>query len=125
MKPLQFPRVVRIRGYEYVIDYVNKPREVDRDLAIVDLVGQCAPGNPGCIRVLTTQQSIGILDTVIHEILHAIFNRNTVLPAAIRPEIGAEAFIGALGIELANLLVDNGWIKLPETVKPTDVRINA
>jgi hypothetical protein len=67
---------------------------------------------------------MGILDSVIHEILHVIFNKNPVLTAALRPEIGDEAFIGALGVELANLLVDNGWVQLPETVKPTETRIN-
>ena len=121
---LQYPRAVRVRGYPYVIDYVNKPREVDCDLAISDLLGQCCPGNPGRIRILMTQCSIGILDSTIHEILHVIFNKNAVLMAAIRPEIGNEAFISALGVELANLLVDNEWVQLPETVKPTDTRIN-
>lgn len=121
MKTLQFPRTIRVRGYNYVVDYVNKAREVDRDLAATDLLAQCCPGY---MRVLTTQQSIGILDSVIHETLHAIFARNAVLTAAIQPMIGEEAFISALANELAYLLVDNNWVKLPETVKPTATRIS-
>lgn len=120
---LQYPRAVRVRGYEYQIDYVDKCREVDHNLASTDLLGQCCPGNPGQMRILATQQGIGILDSVIHETLHAIFNRNAVLTAAIRPEIGDEAFISALANELAYLLVDN-WVTLPETMKPTETRIN-
>lgn len=123
MEPLQLPRAVQVRGYPYVIDYVDKGREVDRDLAANDLLGQCCPGNPGHLRVLTTQCSVGILDSVIHEILHVIFNKNTVLTAALRPEIGDEAFISALANELAFLLVDNGWVKMPEKVEPTVTRI--
>jgi len=124
MKTLHFPRAVRVRGFEYLIDYVNKSREVDHALADDDLLGQCCPGNPGHIRVLTMQESIGILTTVIHETLHVIFNKNAILTAAIRPEIGDEAFISALANELAYLLVDNNWVQLPETVKPTEIRIN-
>jgi len=124
MKLLQFPRTVRVHGYEYLIDYVNKNREVDHDLTDDNLLGQCCPGNPGQIRVLTTQCSIGILDSVIHEILHAVFHKNAVLTAALRPEIGDEAFIHTLANELACLLVDNGWVKLPQIVKPTETRIN-
>jgi hypothetical protein len=121
---MNYPRSVRVRGYPHLIDYVNKPREVDRDLAATDLLGQCCPGNPGHLRVLTTQCPVGILDSVIHEILHVIFHKNAILTAALRPEIGDEAFISALGVELANLLVDNGWVELPETVEPTETRIN-
>lgn len=124
MKPLQFPQTVRVRGYEYVIDYVDKGREVEQDFASDNLLGQYCPGNPGHLRILTTQQTLGILNSVIHEILHAIFYRNPVLAASIRPEIGDEAVVGTLAEELAYLLVDNGWIQLPKVVKPTVTRIN-
>lgn len=124
METLQLPRAVQVRGYPYVIDYVDKGREVDPDLATNNLLGHCCSGNPGHLRVLTTQCSMGILDSMIHEILHAIFNTNEVLTAALRPEIGDEAFISTLANELAFLLVDNGWVKMPEVVTPTITRIN-
>ena len=124
MKTLQLPRAVRVRGYPYVIDYVDTSREVDRDLADNNLLGQCCPGNPGHLRILTTQCGMGILDSVIHEILHIIFIKNPLLAAVLRPEIGDETTISALANELAFLLIDNGWIKMPEVVTSTAIRIN-
>jgi hypothetical protein len=119
----KLPTAVTIRGFEYSIEYVSQYQEVDTNLVLTDLVGQVSSGNPGCIHVLATQPPIGILDTLIHEILHVIFARNAVLTAAIRPEIGDEAFVTTLGNELAVLLTENKWINMPAHVTPTIRRI--
>ncbi len=123
-RTLTYPREVLIRGYRYTIDFVDTPREVDRELTSVDYIGQCYGGNPGRIRVLGVQQPIGTLDSVIHEILHVILARNSTLRASIRPEIGEEPFVDTLATELADLIIANGWLKLPTTVKATMKRIS-
>lgn len=121
---MKYPREVKVRGYRYTIDYVETEQEVDRALASSEYIGQVCAGNPGRVRIYAGQQPIGIFDSVIHEILHIITARNNVLRAAIRPEIGEEAFVDTLATELADLLVTNGWVTLPKSVKPTLKRVN-
>ena len=120
----QLPTNVRVGGFEYIIEYVGCSQEVDDDLTCTNLLGQVRhTGSPGYIRVLTTQQPIGILDTLIHEILHAIFASNELLRTAIRPKIGDEAVLAALGRALAVLLIENKWVQMPAHMQPTVRRI--
>jgi hypothetical protein len=119
----QLPTSVKINSFKYAIDYVATPHEVDDDLMQADLLGQaCHTG--GRIRVLANQQPTAILDTLIHELLHALFSTNRLFSAAIRPEIGDEAFISALGSALASLLIENKWVEMPARVTPTIRRIS-
>jgi hypothetical protein len=87
-----------------------------------DLLGQACHAR-GHIRVLANQQPAGVLDTLIHELLHAVFSGNHLLSAAIRPKIGDEAFISALAGALASLLIENKWVEMPAHVTPTVRRI--
>jgi hypothetical protein len=120
-----FPRKVVVRGYSQDIDYVATSREVEQDFANDDFVGQVCQSDPGAgkIRIKATREPIRVLDTLVHEILHCIFQRNPLLTASVRPEIGEEAFIDTLGCELAYLLVSNQWITLPDEVPVTTTRI--
>lgn len=110
---------------EYDIQYVATAHEVDDDLVITDLLGQVRhAGQKGCIRVLVSQQQpTTVLDTLIHEVLHALFSTNRLFEASIRPEIGVEAFVTALGSALASLLIENKWVNMPTHVTPTVRRI--
>jgi hypothetical protein len=56
-----------------------------------------------------------MLDTLIHEILHAVFNRNRMLKAALKSADLEEPFIDNLASELAILLSVNGWVKPGES----------
>ncbi len=122
---MNFPRKVIILGYEYKIDYVPTNREVDTHLDSDGLLGQVSYSNDKHhIRVNASQTAIGVLDTLIHEILHSLLQRNTLLRASIKSEVGEEAFVDTLACEVAYLLVSNGWIELPENVPVTEKRIN-
>lgn len=118
----QLPTSVKINSFKYVIDYVATQHEVSDDLMQADLLGQACHTN-GNIRVLTNQQPARILDTLIHELLHAIFSSNPLLSAAIRPKIGDESFVSALASALASLLIENKWVEMPTHVVPTAQRI--
>ena len=103
---MKYPTSVTICGYIYQIEYVETPLEVDDDFAPGHWLGQCC-GNT--IRVLATQEPFGILDTLIHEILHAVFNKHPMLKQALQSADTEEPFINTLAMELANLLTQNGW----------------
>ena len=118
-----FPTSVTVRGYDYDIEYVATVREVANDYQM-GLLGQVCHQQPSkaVIRILASDP-IKTLDTVIHEILHAIFARNPLLPAAIKKRIGDEAFVDTLACELAYLMISNGWVDLPKEVPVTKQRI--
>jgi len=119
---MKFPTSVTVRGYTYDIEYVATDREVDYDFQAGFLGQVCHQQDKAKIRVLVSDP-IKTLDTVIHEILHVIFARNSLLKAAIRPEVGDEAFVDTLACELAFLLDSNGWIDLPKEIPVTKQRI--
>jgi hypothetical protein len=116
------PTSVKINSFKYAIDYVATSHEVDDDLLQADLLGQACHCR-GHIRVLADQQPAGVLDTLIHELLHAVFSGNHLLSASIRPEIGDKPFVGALASALASLLIENKWVDMPTRVTPTVRRI--
>lgn len=103
---MEYPTSITIRGYTYRIEYVDTPKEVDTDFEKGFWLGQCSSG---VIRVLAKQEPFGILDTLIHEILHAIFNKNKMLKAALQSTEMEEPFIDTLASELASFLTQNGW----------------
>ncbi len=122
---MNFPRKVIIRGYTHSINYVATNREVATDLDSNELIGQVSyDDNEHHIRINANQKVIGIFDTLIHEIFHSLMQRNPLLRASIKPEVGEEAFVDTLSCELAYLLVSNGWVELPENVPVTEKRIN-
>lgn len=67
---MKYPVSITIRGYEYQIEYLEHGREVDRDFEDDGYLGTC---DSKTIRVLATQPLLGMLETLIHEVLHAIF----------------------------------------------------
>jgi hypothetical protein len=64
-----------------------------------------------------------MLDTLIHEIMHAVFNRNRMLKAALKSADLEEPFIDNLAAELAILLTVNGWVEQSEESPPVTERI--
>jgi hypothetical protein len=71
-----WPDKLNIAGIEYPVEYVALDQEVDRDVA------ECAQGQivycPRAIRILVGKQvrkrgSDDILETILHELLHGIF----------------------------------------------------
>lgn len=117
---MKYPTSITIKGHPYRIEYVDTPQEVDDDFAGGRWLGQCCNN---VIRVLATQGSFGILDTLIHEMLHAVFSRNRMLKAALQSADMEEPFIDTLASELAVLLAENGWIEQSEEDLPITERI--
>lgn len=116
---MHYPTGVTINGYHYRIQYVPTGREVDAELE-AGCVGCCSPG---VVRVLATQEPLPILDTIIHEILHGILLRNRMLQVAFKADM-EEPFVDELALQLALILVNNGWITLPTAHPPVTIRIN-
>ncbi len=116
---MKFPVEITIRGYVYRIEYVEYQREVDRDFESEDYLGTC---DDKVIRVLVTKPLLTILDTIIHEVLHALFNRNKMLKTAIMPDM-EEAFITTLASEITLILLDNKLVTLPAKGPPITTRI--
>lgn len=117
---MKYPTSITIKGYTYKIEYVSTPQEVDTDFENRFWLGQC---NNDTIRIWASQEPFGILDTLAHEILHAIFNRNKMLKAALQSEEMEEPFIDTLATELASLLALNGWATPPAKSPPITKRI--
>lgn len=117
---MKYPTSVTIKGYTYRIEYVDTPQEVAVDFEQGLWLGQCADD---VIRVLRQREPFSILDTLIHEILHAVFNRNKMLKAALQSEVMEEPFIDNLASELAILLFENGWVEQSEEGPPITERI--
>ena len=117
---MEYPTNVTVKGHNYRIEYVDTPQEVDVDFERGLWLGQCAGD---VIRVLRQQEPLSIMDTLIHEILHAVFNRNKMLKAALQSEAFEEPFIDNLASELASLLAANGWVATPQADPPITERI--
>ena len=117
---MNYPTNITIKSYPYKIEYVETSREVDTDFESGHWLGQCVGET---IRVLADQKPIGILDTLIHEVLHAVFNRNRMLREVVKSKNMEESFIDTLATELTILLIENGWIKQMEEGPPITKRI--
>lgn len=103
---MDYPTSITIKGHIYRIEYVATSQEVEDDFAEGLWLGQCCND---VIRVLASQEPFAVLDTLIHEILHAIFNRNKMLKAALQSADMEEPFIDTLAAELAVVLDDTGF----------------
>lgn len=116
---LKYPTEAFIKGRQYKIEYVNTSREVDNDLEGDTWLGTCGPST---IRVLATQPGFDVLDTLIHELLHAIIQRNKMLKVALKDGL-EESFVDTLATEITSVLFDNKWIKMPKQGPPITKRI--
>lgn len=117
---MKYPTSVIVKGHTYKIEYVDTHQEVDVDFDKGLWLGQCSDG---VIRVLFQRGLFSVMDTLIHEILHAVFNRNKLLKATLKSEDMEEPFIDNLASELAILLYENGWVEQPEESPPITERI--
>lgn len=117
---MKYPTSVTVKGHIYKIEYVGTHQEVDVDFDKGLWLGQCAGDT---IRVLSQPEPFRVMDTLIHEILHAVFNRNKLLKATLKSEDIEESFIDNLASELAILLFENGWVGQPEESPPITERI--
>jgi len=116
---MRFPVEICIRGYNYTIEYLEYEREVDRDFESEDYLGTC---DARVIRVLATRSRLTIVETLIHEVLHALFSRNKMLKTALKRGV-EEEFISTLACEAALILFTNELIKLPNKGPPITTRI--
>jgi len=116
---MRYPVEICIRGYNYRIEYVEYGREVDRDFESDDYLGTV---DASVIRVLSTASPLTILETLIHEILHAIFTRNKTLKSVIKCNM-EEVFINTLASEIALILRENDLVKFPAKGPPITTRI--
>lgn len=111
---MKFPIELLIRGHNYRIEYVEYQREVDPDFESGEYLGTCDCDSK-VLRILVTRPMLAMFETLIHEVLHAIFTRNKMLKTALQPDI-EEEFITTLASEIALLMFDNQLVKFP--VKP-------
>ncbi len=117
---MKYPTSVVVKGHTYKIEYVDTHQEVDADFEDRLWLGQCADG---VLRILNQREHFDVMDTLIHEIMHAVFNRNRLLKASLKSSDLEEPFIDALASELAVLLSENGWLGQPEESPPITRRI--
>ncbi|KPK49985.1 MAG: hypothetical protein AMS22_12880 [Thiotrichales bacterium SG8_50] len=108
---MKYPTKLMVQGYPYALTFVSDPRDVDLSDPDSQMNGLCGDD---FIRVSIKQTPLGVLDTAIHEVLHAIFNRTPMLGAAFRSEKMEEPFITTLATAVANVLVDNNLISLEQ-----------
>lgn len=118
---MKFPTEINVRGHEYLIEYVECQREVDRDFESENYLGVC-DCDSRVIRVLVTKPPLAMFETLIHEVIHAIFTRNKMLKTALKPDI-EEEFITTLASEVALILFDNQLVKFPAKGPPITTRI--
>lgn len=116
---MKYPTEICIRGYNYQIEYLEYQREVDRDFESEDYLGTC---DASVIRVLATRSRLSMLETLVHEVLHAIFTRNKMLKAAIKHNL-EEEFVTTLASEIALILLGNELVKFPVKGPPITTRI--
>jgi len=118
---MNYPTEITIRGATYSILYHDKMREVDDDLENTSLLGQAAHFRR-VLHIYRQQPPLDLLDTIVHEIIHTIFSRNKALRLALKEDT-EEYFVDALAIEIALILMDNGWFKPPKQRPPLTTRI--
>jgi len=119
---MKYPTEITIRGYTYRIEYVENQREVDRDFESDDYLGTCCSWTQ-VVRVFAKQSQLGILSTLIHELLHAIFRKSKMLPTALKSKAMEELFISAFADELAEILLENKLVVFPKQGPPITTRI--
>jgi len=107
---MRYPTEIRVRGYDYRIEYVEYGREVDRDFESDEYLGTV---DASVIRVLITASPLTILETLVHEVLHAIFTRNKTLKSVVKCNM-EEVFITTLASEIALILRENDLVKFPK-----------
>lgn len=107
---MRYPTEICVRGYNYRIEYVEYGREVDRDFESADYLGTV---DASVIRVLITESPLTILETLVHEVLHAIFTRNKMLRSAVKSSL-EEEFVTTLASEVALILRENDLVKFPK-----------
>lgn len=116
---MKYPTSVYIRGHDYRVEYVEQMREVDRDFECENYLGTVCDR---VIRLHARQSKLNLLDSLIHEILHALFTRNKMLKAAVDSDL-EEDFIATLASDVALLLQDSDWFKHPTQKPPITTRI--
>lgn len=107
---MKYPVELTIRGYTYKVEYLMHHREVDRDFESDDYLGTV---DSKTIRVLATVPLSQIVETLIHEALHALFTRNKMLKTALRANM-EEMFINTLAADITRLLFDSRLVNLPK-----------
>jgi hypothetical protein len=108
---MSYPSELWIRGVHYSVEYVTNSREVQTDFDSASFAGVC-DNVTYTLRVHTDQAPMEVIDTLVHEVIHAILNRNRTLKACIRGS--EEDFVHTLAIDVAQFLVENGLMTLEE-----------
>ncbi len=116
---MKYPVEITIRGYNYRVEYVEYAREVDCDFESDDYLGTV---DASVIRVLSSVLPLTILETLVHEVLHAIFARNKTLKSVIKCNM-EEVFITTLASEIALILLENDLVTFPTKGPPITTRI--
>jgi len=108
----EFPISVVVAGALYSIEYVASWQEVDADCQDPSFWGQADHRNR-VIRVCVRNRLgvTGILEAVLHEVLHAIFVQQPALRECLRRDQSEERLISTLGAVLADTFVRSGWIE--------------
>lgn len=113
---MKLPKQVVIAGKSYRIDYTADMVKTDIDQRSA-LWGQ-VDYHTRTIRVYVgkdkhKRQPADILETLLHEIIHAILADNKMLMAAMKDGMN-ESFTDTLGVQLADTLTRNGLVRLTE-----------
>jgi len=116
---MKYPTTVKVRDTLYKIEYVNTSREVSTNLDS-DLYCGMANHVNRTIRILINRPSNAILETLIHELLHCITERNPALLTLLGDD-KEESIVSTFAIDLAMLLLDNKWVNMPKQ-DPTSTR---
>lgn len=114
----EWPKKINLFGRKLVIKYFKDSRLVDEDRRGGHLAGQYyGPKNE--IRILKgndkddIKQPIQIFETILHEMIHGVFDGCTALSRMIDKD-DYEDFIHEFGVVLAYALITNNMIELPE-----------
>lgn len=118
---MKLPTAITIRGVDYTIEYVANSAEVPTVINCEDkkYLGYI-DYNSRTIRVCTTQPNRCILESLIHELIHGVLDRNPLLLKAVLNNNNEESFVDSVAIEIVDLLVENNLITevaLPELTK--------
>jgi hypothetical protein len=116
---MKLPTAITIRGVDYTIEYVAQSAEVPTVINCEDkkYLGYI-DYNSRTIRVCTEQPNRCILESLIHELIHGVLDRNPMLLKEV--VLNEEAFVDGVAIEIVDLLVENNLITevaLPELTK--------
>lgn len=107
---MKYPVELNIRGYVYRVEYLMQQREVDRDFEDDCYLGTV---DSKTIRLLATQPLNQLVETFIHEVLHALFTRNMMLKTALKAGV-EETFVNTLAADITRVLFDNDLVNLPK-----------